>query len=118
MVRISKIIHLLKTFTNIKLTFMTDETKLRGGLVISILILLWSTVMWNNDILTIKSQKQTIDSLTKSIDTILIERDSLYQEHFNSEVMNGRYEVSLEYLESVNPKAAKQFTDYMYNETE
>lgn len=97
---------------------MTDETKLRGGIVVSILILLWSTVMWNNDILTIKSQKQTIDSLTKTIDIISIERDSLYEEHFISEVMNGRYELSLEHLESVNPKASKEFTDFMYNETE
>lgn len=44
--------------------------------------------------------------------------DSLNNELFNSKVENGRYELSLEHLKEVNPKAAKQFEDYMSHETE
>ena len=31
---------------------MTTETKLRGGLVLTILVLLWLTVMWSNGVAT------------------------------------------------------------------
>ena len=44
--------------------------------------------------------------------------DSLNDEIFNLESMNGRYELSLEHLKEVNPKIAKQFEDYMSHETE
>ena len=42
---------------------MTIETKLRGGLVLSILILLWSTIMWNNDIDKVNKQNMEISKL-------------------------------------------------------
>lgn len=44
--------------------------------------------------------------------------DSLNSELFNAQNINGRYELSLEHLYEVNPKAGKQFTDYMEHETE
>lgn len=44
--------------------------------------------------------------------------DSLNTEIFNLQSINGRYELSLEHLYEVNPKAGKQFTEYMENETE
>jgi hypothetical protein len=44
--------------------------------------------------------------------------DSLHDELFNTKVENGRYELSLEHLYEVNPKAAKEFQDYMEHETE
>jgi hypothetical protein len=44
--------------------------------------------------------------------------DSLNDEIFNLQSMNGRYELSLQHLEEVNPKAAKQFNDYLSHETE
>ena len=97
---------------------MSNETKLRAGLVISLLILLWSVLMWNNDIITLKSQKQTIDSLTHENDSLSIKYDSLREEHFIISVNNGRYEVTLEHLKEINPKAAKQFEDFLENETE
>lgn len=53
----------------------------------------------------------TIDSLTKQV-------DSLYDETFNDKLEIGRYELSLDHLYEVNPKAAKQFEDYMEHETE
>ena len=44
--------------------------------------------------------------------------DSLHDEAFNASTINGRYELSLDYLKEVNPKAAKQFEDYMNTQTE
>jgi hypothetical protein len=44
--------------------------------------------------------------------------DSLHDELFNAKVENGRYELSLEHLYEVNPKAGKQFQDFMEHETE
>ena len=44
--------------------------------------------------------------------------DSLYDESFNASTTNGRYELSLEYLKEVNPKAAKNFEDFFSHQTE
>jgi hypothetical protein len=44
--------------------------------------------------------------------------DSLNDELFISKVQNGRYELSLEHLYEVNPKAGKMFTEFMEHETE
>ena len=44
--------------------------------------------------------------------------DSLNAEIFNLQSINGRYELSLEHLYEVNPKAAKEFDNYLQNETE
>jgi hypothetical protein len=44
--------------------------------------------------------------------------DSLHDELFNAKVENGRYELSLEHLYEVNPKAGKQFQDFMEHQTE
>jgi hypothetical protein len=32
--------------------------------------------------------------------------------------MNGRYEITLENLKETNPKAAKEFEDFLYSKTE
>jgi len=53
----------------------------------------------------------TIDSLTKQV-------DSLYDETFNDKLEIGRYELSLDHLYEVNPKAALEFVNYMNHETE
>jgi hypothetical protein len=42
----------------------------------------------------------------------------LHDELFIQKVQTGRYELSLEYLYEVNPKAGKQFTEFMEHETE
>ena len=44
--------------------------------------------------------------------------DSLQSELFNANNTIGRYELTLEHLKEVNPKAAKQFDDYLSHETE
>lgn len=52
---------------------------------------------------------------TDSLQTII---DSLQTETFLLQTQNGRYELSLEHLYEVNPKAGKEFTEFMENETE
>jgi hypothetical protein len=44
--------------------------------------------------------------------------DSLEAETFSAQTQNGRYELSLEHLYEVNPKAGKEFSNFMEHETE
>ena len=54
----------------------------------------------------------------KLIDSLQNRCDSLHDELFIEKVQNGRYELSLEHLYEVNPKAGKEFTNFMEHETE
>lgn len=56
-------------------------------------------------------EKRYIDSLVKV-------SDSLYNENFSTQTTIGRYEMALEHLYEINPKAGKQFDEYLNNETE
>jgi tRNA(Ile)-lysidine synthase TilS/MesJ len=44
--------------------------------------------------------------------------DSLQEELFNMQNEVGRYELTVEHLKEVNPKAGKEFEDYLSHETE
>ena len=44
--------------------------------------------------------------------------DSLHDELFNANNTIGRYELTLEHMKEVNPKAADEFEQYMSYETE
>jgi hypothetical protein len=90
---------------------MTTETKLRGGLVLTILVLLWSTLMWSNSIITVKEQKNKIDSLTNL-------SDSLRDESFIHFVEAGRYEIALEIYKDKNPKAVEEIELIKTTQTE
>jgi hypothetical protein len=90
---------------------MTTETKLRAGLVLLILTLLWSTVMWNNSIMTVREQKNTIDSLTQV-------SDSLFHESFQNSIEATRYEASLEIYREKNPKAVEEIELIKTTQTE
>ena len=48
----------------------------------------------------------------------MIVKDSLYDVSFQVQVENGRYEMSLEHLKTVNPKAADEFENFYGHETE
>jgi hypothetical protein len=61
----------------------------------------------------------TADSVyVKQIDSLKNVTDSLHDELFNTNVENGRYELSLEHLFEVNPDAGKEFQRFMEHETE
>jgi len=90
---------------------MTTETKLRGGLVLTILILLWFTLMWSNSIITVKEQKNKIDSLTNI-------SDSLRSESFVNSIESNRYEIALEIYKEKNPKAVEEIELIKTTQTE
>ena len=90
---------------------MTTETKLRAGLVLSILTTLWLTVMWNNSIITVNQQKNKIDSLTNI-------SDSLHDESFIHFTEASRYEIALEIYKDINPKAVEEIELIKTTQTE
>jgi hypothetical protein len=63
--------------------------------------------------ITITKQKVEISTLKSQSGN-----DSLLNELFTKQTEVGRYELTLDYLKEINPKAAKQFEDYMAHETE
>jgi hypothetical protein len=67
--------------------------------------------MWNNSIITVKEQKNKIDSLTNL-------SDSLYDKSFENFVEAGRYEVALEIYKEKNPKAVKEIEEIKNTQTE
>jgi hypothetical protein len=90
---------------------MKNETILRASLVLSIIILLWVTVMWNNDIIVMSNQKNTIDSLKNR-------SDSLYDENFIKSVDIGRDELTWEYVKEKFPNVYNDAMKYKSHETE
>lgn len=90
---------------------MTTETRMKTAFVLSILTSLWLIVMWNNSVITVKEQKQTIDSLTNI-------SDSLRDESFIHFVEAGRYEMALEIYREKNPKAVEEIELIKTTQTE
>jgi len=61
------------------------------------------------------------DKITELKTTVLKQEkviDSLQTKVFQIQTLNGQYEMTLNHLEEVNPKAAKQFQNYLLSETE
>ncbi len=83
---------------------MTTETKLKVGIVLSVLTLLWSTVMWSNSDITVKSQSKTIDSLRAELFIVKVE--------------NFRHELTREEILKPNKTINKQYEEYYNHETE
>jgi hypothetical protein len=90
---------------------MKSETKLKIGFVFSVLTSLWLTVMWNNSIMTVNQQKNTIDSLKNR-------SDSLYDENFIKSVEMGRDELTWEYVKEKFPNVYNDAMKYKSHETE
>ena len=67
--------------------------------------------MWSNSIITVKEQKNKIDSLTNL-------SDSLRDESFIHFVEAGRYEIALEIYKDKNPKAVEEIELIKTTQTE
>jgi hypothetical protein len=67
---------------------------------------------------TIYFQNERVNQFKVEVKTLQSTADSLHDENFIKHVQLDRYELSLDYLDSVNPKAALQFVNYMNHETE
>ena len=66
----------------------------------------------------LREQVKQVDVLQKELDSVMVLKDSLYDVNFGTQVQNGRYELGINYLETVNPKAADQLKTYIGHETE
>ena len=64
------------------------------------------------------SQDRTIGELEATNTTLTNRVDSLRDELFITSTVNGRYELSLDHLKEVNPKAGKEFEEFYNHETE
>lgn len=69
-------------------------------------------------LIDLRKQVEQVEVLKKELDSVMVLKDSLYEVNFQTQVENGRYALSINYLESVNSKAADQFKTYMGHETE
>jgi hypothetical protein len=67
---------------------------------------------------TLFDLRKQVNTLKKDLVVITAQRDSLHDENFIKQIEIGRFELTLNHLESVNPKAALQFVNYMGHETE
>jgi len=77
-------------------------------LVIGVAILLFWAITTRNMAI---DQKQKVEQLQSKV-------DSLQSENFVLQTQLGRYELTLEHLDKVNPKAALQASNFMNHETE
>jgi hypothetical protein len=66
----------------------------------------------------LRSEQVKVYNVPAAVDSLQNLVDSLHDELFIKHITNGRYELSLEHLYEVNPKAAKEFTEFMEHETE
>jgi hypothetical protein len=69
-------------------------------------------------IFDLREQVKQVDVLQQQLDSVTVLKDSLYDVNFGTQVQNGRYELGINYLESVNPPAAEQLKTYIGHETE
>jgi len=69
-------------------------------------------------IFDLREQVKQVEVLQQQLDSVTVLKDSLYDVSFGAQVQNGRYEITLEQLKETNPKAAKEFEEFMNSKTE
>jgi hypothetical protein len=67
---------------------------------------------------TIYFQNERINQFKVEVKTLQSTIDSLQYEDFINKSELGRYELTLDHLQQVNPNAAVEFVNYMSHETE
>jgi hypothetical protein len=94
-----------------------NTPKYLSAIILSIAFALFLFAMGQTD-----SPKPIIDkeklALIDSIGKLNARIDTLTDDLFIEKVTNGRYELSILHLMEVNPKAAKEFNNFMEHETE
>jgi hypothetical protein len=72
----------------------------------------------NEQLTKLKSEQVKVYNVPLAVDSLQNIIDSLNSEVFILQTQIGRYELSLEHLDEVNPKAGKEFQNFMEHETE
>ena len=67
---------------------------------------------------TIYFQNERVNQFKVEVKTLQSTADSLHDEVFIKHIQLGRYELTLDHLQEVNPKAALEFVNFMNHETE
>ncbi len=86
-----------------------------GTGAVSVLLICY---LQQKELTKLRSEQFKVYNVPEAVDNLQTIIDSLNGEVFILQTQNGRYELSLEHLYEVNPKAAKEFTEFMENETE
>ena len=94
---------------------MTIETKLRAGLVATLLSFIILTFFFFENLRKDDEYRAIVTKQTDSLNLII---DSLNYENFNSSVQNGRYELGLEYLKEINQEDFEKVSEYIEHKTE
>jgi len=89
---------------------MTENKMLRGLVVLLAIVCLTLGLLM--------SKREGDRELKDRLDALESDNRELNDKAFELESALGRYQVTLDYLKSINPSAANLFEDYMYNETE
>ena len=98
---------------------ISENTFLRGALVVAILAAMSVALILTREKYQIeKNLTEQLRKATVTKDSLQIENRELHDKNFECETTLGRYEITLDHLKEVNPKAAKQFEDYLYTHTE
>ena len=71
-----------------------------------------------NELSKLRGEQIKVYNVPHNVDSLINLKDSLHDELFILQTQNGRYELSLEHLYEVNPKAGKMFTEFMEHQTE
>jgi hypothetical protein len=72
----------------------------------------------NEQLTKLESEQVKVYNVPLAVDSLQNIVDSLNSEVFILQTQIGRYELSLEHLDEVNPKAGKEFQNFMEHETE
>jgi succinate dehydrogenase hydrophobic anchor subunit len=80
--------------------------------VLSTAIIVAMIILFAQVYMTTEAKKET-EIYKAKCDSLQYVTDSLYDELFIKHIENGRYELTLDYLQEVNTKAALQFLNYM-----
>lgn len=95
-----------------------SNKSLRIGIVLLSLSLIFVTLQWTKEKQNNEPLKKELSKTKKSLDSLQVISDSLYNELFPIQVQLGRFQVAYEILTERNPKAASQYGDIISNETE
>jgi hypothetical protein len=98
---------------------ISENTFLRGAVVVISLAALSIALVLSRDKYEVEQElTEKLKNMSISRDSLEIENRELHDKNFECETTLGRYQLTTDYLREVNPKAAQQFENYLYTQTE
>lgn len=69
-------------------------------------------------LIDLRKQVKQVEVLQFQLDSVIVKLDIQHDLNFATQVENGRYQMFLEHLKEVNPKAADEFENFTARATE